>query len=122
MTPMAKNGSAVLDRVAFDDFAGLFDAAELRAVIEQWHDDSASALDAIAQAQARGDRAQIGQLAHRAAGGGMALGATALVRTCERLRHAAESGAPVTDAEIAPLREAVAATYAALTDAAGDSQ
>ena len=52
----------------------------------------------------------------------MALGATALAHTCELLRRAAESGAPVTDAEIAPLREAVAATYAALTDAAGYSR
>jgi HPt (histidine-containing phosphotransfer) domain-containing protein len=122
MSFMGKNGTAMIDRAAFDDFADLFDAAELRDVIEQWHDDSANALEAIAQAQAEGDGARIGQLAHRAAGGGMALGATALARSCERLRAAAESGAPVTDAEIEPVRAAVAATYAALTDAAAGSQ
>lgn len=114
---MEKDETAVLDRVAFDDFAGLFDAGELRDAIEQWHADSTTTLAAIAAARARGDDARIGELAHRTAGGGMAIGALALTRACERLRAAAESGAPVTDAQIAPLRAAVAATYGALTDA-----
>ncbi|HVF79776.1 MAG TPA: Hpt domain-containing protein [Solirubrobacteraceae bacterium] len=122
MSSVGKNCTALIDRETFDDFADLFNAAELREVIEEWHADCAKALDAIAQAQAEGDSARIGQLAHRAAGGGMALGATALARTCERLRAAAESGAPVTDEEIAPVREAVEATYTALADAAADSQ
>ena len=107
----------VLDRVTFDDFAGLFDAGELRDVIAQWHADSAKALDAIAAAHAAGDNGTIGELAHRAAGGGLAIGATALARACERLRASAESGGPVTGDEIAAVRAAVAATHAALTDA-----
>lgn len=116
---MGKDETVVLDRVTFDDFAGLFDDSELRDVIEEWHADCAKALDAIAAARASGDNARIGELAHRAAGGGLAIGATALARACERLRASAESGGPVTDGEIAPVRAAVAATYAALTDAAG---
>ena len=115
---MANEETAVLDHVAFDDFAGLFDARELRDVIEQWHADSARALDAIAAAHACGDNARIGELAHRAAGGGLAIGASALARACERLRATAESGAAVTEDEIAPVRAAVVATYAALTAAA----
>lgn len=111
----------VLDRVAFDDFAGLFDDAELRDVVEQWHADGVRVLDAIDAAHASGDNVKIGELAHRAAGGGLAIGATALARACEHLRASAESGGAVTDDEIAPVRAAIAATYAALTDAtAGD--
>ena len=111
--------TVVLDRGAFADFAGLFSDAELREVIDEWHADSAKALDAITAAHACGDNARIGDLAHRAAGGGLAIGAIALARACERLRASAESGAAVGDDEIAPVRAAVAATYAALTDAAG---
>lgn len=112
----------VLDRVTFDDFAGLFDAVELRDIIDRWHADNVKAIEAIAAAHASGDSARIGELAHRAAGGAMAIGATALTRACERLRASAESGEPVTDDEIAPVREAVAATYAALTHAAAGSR
>jgi HPt (histidine-containing phosphotransfer) domain-containing protein len=110
----------VLDRVAFDDFAGLFERGELRGVIEEWHANSQKALAAIADARARGDAAQIGELAHRAAGGAMAIGATALARAAERLRAVAESGGSVGDDAIAPVREAVTATYAAMTAAVNE--
>jgi HPt (histidine-containing phosphotransfer) domain-containing protein len=115
---MARHKTPVLDREAFDEFADLFDDEELRDVIEQWRADSAAALDAIAGALARDDRARIGEVAHRTGGGGLALGATALARACEGLRVTAESGGPMTDADIAQLRAAVEATYAALTAAA----
>jgi HPt (histidine-containing phosphotransfer) domain-containing protein len=115
---MGKDETAVLDRVTFDDFAGLFNDSELREVIEEWHADSANALAALAAAHASGDNARIGALAHRAAGGALAIGATTLAEACERLRASAESGAAVTDDELAPVRAAVAATYAALTAAA----
>jgi HPt (histidine-containing phosphotransfer) domain-containing protein len=110
----------VLDRAAFDDFAGLFHRDELRGVIEEWHADSEKALAAIADARSRDDRAQIGELAHRAAGGAMAIGASAMARACEQLRAAAESGAAVDDAAVARVRAAVQATYAAMTDAVTD--
>jgi HPt (histidine-containing phosphotransfer) domain-containing protein len=107
----------VLDRAAFDDFAALFDRDELRGVIEEWRADSEKALAAIADARARDDRAQIGELAHRAAGGAMAIGASVMARACEQLRAAAESGGEVDDAAVARVRAAVEATYAAMTDA-----
>jgi HPt (histidine-containing phosphotransfer) domain-containing protein len=103
----------VLDREAFADFAGLFRRDELRGVIEEWHADSERSLAAIADAQARDDRRQIGELAHRAAGGAMAIGATDMVRACERLRAAAESGG-ATDEAVARVRDAVRATYDAM--------
>lgn len=115
---MARDDSEVLDRAAFTDFAGLFSARELRDVIEEWHADSRRALDAIADALARGDRARIGEVAHRAAGGGLALGATAFAAACERLRANAEGAGPVTDADVAAVRDAVGATYVAMTGAA----
>jgi HPt (histidine-containing phosphotransfer) domain-containing protein len=108
----------VLDRTAFDDFAGLFDAAELRDVIEEWHADSLKALDAISAARARGDRVQIGELAHRAAGGAQALGATALASACERLRALADSGDDVDEGAVLAVRDAVHATHAAMDAAA----
>jgi HPt (histidine-containing phosphotransfer) domain-containing protein len=119
---MGMEQTPVLDRGAFDEFAGLFDAGELRQIIEEWHADSATALSAIADARARDDRVRIGEIAHRTAGGGLALGATRLARACEDLRTTAESGAPVTDADIARMRAAVEATYAALTDAASNGR
>jgi HPt (histidine-containing phosphotransfer) domain-containing protein len=119
---MGKEQTPVLDREAFDEFAGLFDGGELRQIIEEWRADSATALAAIADAHARDDRVRIGEIAHRAAGGGLALGATRLARACEGLRATAESGGPVTDDEIARMRAAVEVTYAALTDAASDSR
>jgi HPt (histidine-containing phosphotransfer) domain-containing protein len=111
---MGADRRAVLDRAAFDDFAGLFDADELRGMVEQWYADSAAALAAMTDALARADSAQLGEIAHRAAGGGLALGATALARCCERLRAAAESGGAVTGADIAQVRATVEATYAAM--------
>jgi HPt (histidine-containing phosphotransfer) domain-containing protein len=119
---MGRHPTPVLDRAAFDEFAGLFDEEELRDMIEQWRADSAAALDAIAAALARDDRAQIGEVAHRTAGGGLALGATALAQACEGLRMTAESGRPVTDADIAQVRSAVEATYAAMSAAASNGR
>ena len=113
--------SELLDRAAFHDFAGLFSPDELRDVIEEWHADSRRALDAIADSLAHDDRARVGEIAHRAAGGGLALGATALAAACERLRAQAEGGDPVTDADVAAVRDAVAATYLAMTEAARHS-
>lgn len=112
------DGSEVLDRAAFHDFAGLFSPDELHNVIEEWHADSRRALDAIAESLARDDRARVGAIAHRAAGGGLALGATAFAAVCERLRARAEGGEPVTDADVAAVRDAVAATYLAMSEAA----
>ena len=109
----------VLDRATFDDFAALFDAEELRDVLEDWRADTARALAAISEARARGDGAQIGEIAHRAAGGGLALGAIAFAGACERLRATAESGEAVRDSEIAAVRTAAEATYAAMRRAAG---
>ena len=114
---MAPDEDEVLDRVAFADFAGLFSAGELRDVIEEWHADSRRALDAIAESLARDDGAQVGDIAHRAAGGGLALGATAFAAACERLRAHAEGADPVTDADVAAVRDAVAATYLAMSEA-----
>lgn len=118
MTCIGEGGTAVLDAAAFGAFANLFDAAELREVVEEWHADSVNALDAMTRAQAGGDDAQIGELAHRTAGGGLALGATALAHACEALRAAAESGRPVSAAQLDPVADAVAATYAAMISAA----
>lgn len=119
---MGTDESALLDRATFDDFAGLFERAELRDVVDEWHDDSTRALAAIEQARAGGDRARIAEIAHRTAGGGMAVGAIALARACERLRAAAHSADPIGDRPIAAVREAVALTYAALMQAAADSR
>jgi HPt (histidine-containing phosphotransfer) domain-containing protein len=115
---MATEQTPVLDRAAFDEFAALFDAAELREMIEDWHADNEAALAAIAAALAREDGGRIGEIAHRATGGALALGAIRLARACERLRVAAESPTPVTAADVAPVRAAVEATHAAMTDAA----
>ncbi len=119
---MGNDETGVLDRVTFDDFAGLLDDSELRDVIDRWHADNVKAIEVIAAAHASGDNARIGELAHRAAGGAMAIGATALTRACERLRASAESGGPVTDDDIAPVREAIAATNSALSDALSSSR
>lgn len=114
---MPRADGEVLDRAAFDDFAGLFTTDELRDVIDGWHAESLSALDAIDESRARDERARIGEIAHRAAGGGLALGATAFAAACERLRANAEGGGTVTEADVAAARDAVAATYVAMTDA-----
>jgi len=116
---VAPDETEVLDRAAFDDFAGLFSPDELHDVIEEWRADSRRALDAIAEALACDDRARIGDIAHRAAGGGLALGASAFAAACERLRAHAEGGDPVTDADLAAVRHAAAATYLAMTEGRG---
>ncbi|MFP5361986.1 MAG: Hpt domain-containing protein [Thermoleophilia bacterium] len=123
---MGADEPELLDRATFDDFAGLFEPAELREVVDEWHDDSGRALAAIEQARAGGDRARIADIAHRTAGGGMAIGALALARACERLRAAASSpgpvGAePVGEPQVAAVREALALTYDALIQAASHS-
>ncbi|HWI07506.1 MAG TPA: Hpt domain-containing protein [Solirubrobacteraceae bacterium] len=115
---MRNDEADVLDRAMFDDFAGLFGRGELRDMIEEWRTDTAIALDAIADALARGDRARVGEIAHRTAGGALALGAMALARASERLRAGAESGGTVAD-DVAAARDAAAVTYAAMTRAAG---
>ena len=109
----------ILDRATFDDFAGLFDAGELRGIIEEWRADTARALDAIAQARDGGDVGRIGEIAHRAAGGALALGATAFASACERLRASAETGGDVSDRDVAAVRDSAAATHAAMSAAAG---
>jgi HPt (histidine-containing phosphotransfer) domain-containing protein len=111
---MSGDPISVLHRPAFDDFAGLFDDDELSEMIEQWHADSLAALSTIADALAQDDRAKIGELAHRAAGGALALGATAMARACEGLRAAAESGGAVTAADVGQVRATVTATHAAM--------
>jgi HPt (histidine-containing phosphotransfer) domain-containing protein len=115
---MAKAAPPVLDRATFEEFAELFDSEELPGVIARWHADSAAALAAIAEALAGDDRARVGEIAHRTAGGALALGATSLASACERLRVTAESGGAVTEADLAQVRAAVAATHAAMTNAA----
>jgi HPt (histidine-containing phosphotransfer) domain-containing protein len=111
--------SALLDRALFDEFAELFDPDEMRDVIEEWHADVSSALGLIEQALQRDDPAEVARVAHRTAGGGLALGATSLAAVCEGLRERAESGADVTAEDIDRMRRAAEATHRALEDAAG---
>ncbi len=113
------NDSALLDRALFDEFADLFDADEMRDVIAEWHADVASALELIEEARRRGDPAEVARVAHRTAGGGLALGATRLAAVCEGLRATAESGAGVTGDDIDRVRHSAAETYRALAAAAG---
>jgi HPt (histidine-containing phosphotransfer) domain-containing protein len=110
---------ARLDRSAFDEFAGLCDAAELREVIAEWHADAERSLTRISGSLQRGDLAEIGQVAHRAAGGSLALGASALAALWEQLRGAAESGRGVDGTDLERVRAAVEATQRALNAAAG---
>jgi HPt (histidine-containing phosphotransfer) domain-containing protein len=109
----------MLDRNAFDAFAELFDEAELREVIAEWHVDAETALARISDSLERGDLAEIGQVAHRAAGGSLALGASALAALWEQLRGAAESGRGIELAELDRVRAMVEATKRALCAAAG---
>lgn len=111
--------SALLDRALFDEFADLFDPEEMRDVIAEWHTDVGAALELIEEARRRDDPAEVARVAHRTAGGGLALGATSLAAVCERLRAAAESGADLTDEDIDRVRQSAAATYRALADATG---
>jgi HPt (histidine-containing phosphotransfer) domain-containing protein len=111
--------SALLDRALFDEFAELFDADEMRDVIAEWHADVNSALAIIEDALERGDPAEVARVAHRTAGGGLALGATSLAAACERLRAQAESGEGLTSEDIDRVRRAAEATHRALTDATG---
>jgi HPt (histidine-containing phosphotransfer) domain-containing protein len=111
--------SGLLDRTLFDEFADLFDAEEMREVIVEWHADVGSALGLIDDARRRDDAAEVARVAHRTAGGGLALGATSFAAVCEALRARAESGAELTDADIERVRDAAAATHRALADAAG---
>ncbi len=108
----------ILDAGVTAQFAGLFDAGELRDVVEEWRADGEAALRAVDAAVAGGDLGRVGEIAHRTAGGGLALGAARLARACERLRAAAEAGTHVTAADVAPLREAFELTHAALVDMA----
>lgn len=114
--------SPLLNRAVFEDFASLFDAAELVEMLAQWHADCAVALASMIEALGRGDLAGVGELAHRAAGGALALGATGLARACEGLRSAAESadGAMVSLADVEELRAVVEASYVAMLGAHGD--
>lgn len=110
---------ALLDRALFDEFAELFDAEEMRDVIEEWHADVTSALGLIEDAVERGDPAEVARVAHRTAGGGLALGATTLAAACEGLRAQADSGEDLTSDDINRVRRAAEATHRALTDATG---
>jgi HPt (histidine-containing phosphotransfer) domain-containing protein len=116
---MVNGDPARLDRNAFDEFAELCDAAELREVIAEWHADAEGSLARISRSLQRGDLAEIGQVAHRAAGGSLALGALALAALWEQLRGAAESGHGVDAADLEHVRDALEATQLALYAAAG---
>jgi len=111
--------AAVLDRAVFDEFADLFDRDEIRDVIKEWHADVSRALQAIEDARRRDDPAEVACVAHRTAGGGLALGATSLAAVCDGLRELAESGAAVTADDIERVRRAAEAAHRALEDAAG---
>jgi HPt (histidine-containing phosphotransfer) domain-containing protein len=110
---------APLNRALFDEFAELFDRDEMRGVIVEWHADVASALGLIDDARKRDDPAEVARVAHRTAGGGLALGATSFAAVCEGLRARAEAGEDLTDEDVERVREAAAATHRALEDAAG---
>jgi HPt (histidine-containing phosphotransfer) domain-containing protein len=110
---------ALLDRALFDEFAELFDPDEMRDVIVEWYADVESALGLIDEAMQRNDPAEVARIAHRTAGGGLALGATSFAAVCERLRAQADSGAELTDEDIDRVRDAANATHRALSDAAG---
>lgn len=116
---MSEDSCALLDRALFDEFADLFDADEMRDVIEEWHSDVQRALTIIEDARERGDGAEVARVAHRTAGGGLALGATNLAAVCEGLRAHAESGAELTSEDVDRVRRAADATHRALTDATG---
>jgi HPt (histidine-containing phosphotransfer) domain-containing protein len=91
----------------------------MRDVIQEWHADVSNALVIIEDALQRDDPAEVARVAHRTAGGGLALGATSLADVCESLRAQAESGASVTSDDIDRVRRAAEATHRALSDAAG---
>jgi HPt (histidine-containing phosphotransfer) domain-containing protein len=110
---------ALLDRALFDEFAELFDRDEMRELIEEWHADVSNALQVIEDALRRDDTAEVARIAHRTAGGGLALGATSLAAVCEGLRARAESGAEVRAEDIELVRRAAEATHRALAAAAG---
>lgn len=110
---------ALLDRALFDEFADLFDRDEMRDVIEEWRADVSNALQVIEDARRRDDTAEVARVAHRTAGGGLALGATSLAAVCEGLRERAESGAVVRAEDIEQIRSAAEATHRALAAAAG---
>ncbi len=112
-------GNTLLDRALFDEFAELFDPDEMRDVIAEWHADLQTALRAIGEALERDDPAEVARVAHRTAGGGLALGATSLAAVCEGLRAQAESGAEVTEDDVERVRESAEATHRALEDAVG---
>ena len=107
----------LLDRALFDEFAELFEPAEMRDVIAEWHADLQTALHTIGEALERDDPAEVARVAHRTAGGGLALGATGLAEVCEGLRARAESGADVTADDVERVRRAAEATHRALEDA-----
>ena len=111
------DGNTVLDRALFDEFAELFDPDEMRDVIAEWHADLQTALRSIGEALERDDPEEVARVAHRTAGGGLALGATSLADVFEGLRERAESGAGVTVDDIERVRIAAEATHRALEDA-----
>jgi HPt (histidine-containing phosphotransfer) domain-containing protein len=116
--PVSKD-SELLDRALFDEFAELFDPDEMRDVVHEWHADVSSALATIEEALQRDDPAEVARVAHRTAGGGLALGATSLAAVCEGLRARAESGDGVTSDDIDRVRRAAEATHRALAAAVG---
>jgi HPt (histidine-containing phosphotransfer) domain-containing protein len=109
----------MLDRHAFNAFAELFEAAELREVVAEWHADAQTSLSRITGLLECGDIAEIGQVAHRAAGGSLALGASALAALWEQLCGAAESGCGVDAADLERVHAALQATQRALWAASG---
>ncbi|MGI9100637.1 MAG: Hpt domain-containing protein [Solirubrobacteraceae bacterium] len=111
--------AAVLDRALFDEFAELFDRDEMRDVVEEWHADVSQALQIIEDARQRDDPAEVARIAHRTAGGGLAIGATSLAAVCDGLRELAESGAGVTAGDVERVRRAAEATHRALENAVG---
>jgi len=111
--------AALLDRALFDEFADLFDPDEMREVIAEWYADVSTALELIEDALRRDDPAEVARVAHRTAGGGLALGATSLAAVCEGLRALAESGSPVMPGDVDLVRQSAEATHGALAAATG---
>lgn len=110
---------ALLDRALFEEFAELFDHDEMRDVVEEWRSDLDTALQVVSDALARGDVDEVARVAHRTAGGGLALGATSFAAVCEGLRERAESGVDVTPEDVEDVRCAAEATHRALVAAVG---
>jgi HPt (histidine-containing phosphotransfer) domain-containing protein len=90
------------------------DASETsRVVLKLWRDNLGSQVADINAALTSGDRAQIGALAHRIAGGSQQLGALALGTLCDTLEQQAAAGEP---ADLVRLGDQIRATYAQALD------